>query len=161
MRESREDKKWQDRKGGEEMMRVLWIGEERERTRRLEGGMNSVEVPIEDEMDSIMEPALVTDAEQLMADEVAINEAAELEARLAEILPEQHGLNQWGEYDFNPEQTSTLDAQTSYGSDDEYDDIFMDVAKEEIRTSSQPCHGQQQEPLGYLQNQDQEMMDLS
>jgi hypothetical protein len=159
IRASREDKKWHDRKGGDEMMRVLWIGEERERARRLEGGMESGEAPIEDELDFPLEQAVTVDAEQLMAEEVAMIEAAELETRLQEMVPERQEPSQWGN---RPEQTSAMDMETPYGSDDdEYDDIFMDVAKEEVRMSSQEDQHQPQEPPGYLQDQDHEMMDMN
>jgi hypothetical protein len=157
VRDSREDKKWQDRKGRDEMMRVLWVGEERERARRLEGGMKSGEVAIEDEMDFPVEQSV--DAEQLMAEEIAMIEAAELEARLEEMIPERQELIQWGT---GSEQSSAMDMETPYGSDDdEYDDIFMDVVKEEVRVSSQQYQHQPQEPPGYLQDQGHEMMDIS
>jgi hypothetical protein len=162
VRDSREDKKWKDRKAGDEMMRVLWIGEERERARKLEGGMKGGEVRIEDEVDYATEPAVMVDTDQLMADEVAMNEAAELEALLQDIIPEQHGASHWGYYGSRFEQTGDMDTETLYGSDeDEYDDIFMDVAKEDTRISSQQYQDQQREPPGYLQDQDQEMMDMS
>jgi hypothetical protein len=159
VRDSREDKKWQDRKGGDEMMRVLWIGEERERARRLEGGMKSGEDAIDDELDFPFEKAVTADTEQLMAEEVAMIEAAELESRLQAMAPERQEPIQWRN---GLEQTSAMDMDTPYGSDDdEYDDIFMDVAKEEERMSSQQYQHQPQEPPGYLQDQEHEMMDMS
>lgn len=95
----------------------------------------------------------------MMAEEVAKNEEAELEAMFQDVLPQAHQETNW-----NNEDQSSLShrmdqyQETTFGSDDdEYDDIFMDVAKAEVGQSSQQLH----EP-SYLQlDEDQEMMDLS
>lgn len=80
--------------------------------------------------------------DEMMAEEVAMNEEAELEAMFEDMQRQP---------------------ETPYGSDDEeYDDIFMDVINEETRTAS--LEQQQRPPKNeYLQleNQDEEMMDMS
>lgn len=78
----------------------------------------------------------------MMAEEVAMNEEAELDAMLGDL------------------QKPT---ETPYASDDEeYDQIFMDVINEESRVSSQQQQQQHEQPE-YLQldRQDEEMMDIS
>lgn len=51
VRDGAEEKKWKERGGDEEIMRVLWIGEERERKRREELAMQAgiVEETVPDE----------------------------------------------------------------------------------------------------------------
>lgn len=99
--------------------------------------------------------------DEIMADEVALMEEAELEA-LASMNTEQAG-NQ----DVPPDEEMdslllSMDGQapqaqprpeTPYGSDDdEYDHIFMDVIQEESRMAYQQPHAP---------NGDDDMMDMS
>lgn len=49
VREGAEEKRWRDRGGDEEIMRVLWFGEERERRRREEVAMQMADQPIPEE----------------------------------------------------------------------------------------------------------------
>ena len=95
-----------------------------------------------------------------MADDVAMEEEAELEALIGQLS--QEGVQSGHEnemdsllferntsYQHAPQHLPRLD--TPYGSDDEeYDHIFMDVIEEENRTASQ-------QPS----SEDQEMMDMS
>ena len=173
VRDGSEEKRWRDRKEGEEMMRVLWIGEERERARKLQAGMRGSEVGVEDLFEEGSENfgTFMGDegwlgrfadgyTDEMMVNEVAMREAEELEAVLSNILPPNQE-NQWGQQQY---QSASQGEETPYGSDDdEYDDIFMDVAKEETRMSTQPQQLQQhqQQPPAYLQDQEMEMMDMS
>lgn len=102
---------------------------------------------------------LIVILDAMMAEEVAKIEEAELEAMFQDVLPQASQESSWGhEHQSSLQHRMNQDQETSFGSDDdEYDDIFMDVAKAEIGQSSQQLH----EP-SYLQlDQDQEMMDLS
>jgi hypothetical protein len=112
------------------------------------------------------------EADEIMADEIAWIEEAELEA-LASMNAEQamQGL-QAGHQEEPPEDKMdsllcSMDdriptahtpqdqplPETPYGSDDdEYDDIFMDVIQEETRLANQSSQ---------FSNGDQDMMDIS
>ncbi|CAG8959694.1 hypothetical protein HYFRA_00001600 [Hymenoscyphus fraxineus] len=152
VRDGAEEKRWRDRGGDEEIMRVLWMGEERERRRRVEvaiarqvggeGGLDEEEV----------------DFDEMMAEEVAMIEEAELEARLGDALPRSQESNRVDEFQSPQAFQMDQDQETNFGSDDdEYDHIFMDVARAEEGDSNQ----QPQDPV-YLQfDQDHEMMDMS
>jgi hypothetical protein len=103
---------------------------------------------------------LIIGIDELMVDEVAANEEAELEAMLQNLLPEVQQQNSlpFGRKNQHMGTLRGNDIDTPYGSDDdEYDEIFMDVAREETRASSQQIY----QPLEYLQSQDSEMMDMS
>ncbi|KAF4615622.1 hypothetical protein G7Y89_g15285 [Cudoniella acicularis] len=163
VREGSEDKRWRDRGGDEEIMRVLWVGEERERKRREELGLRAAldgDVGVEDEFPEYEFPEDETNLDEVMADE-----EAELEALFGDMQKQewQHQSSHpgWGlqsQHQLFEEKQSR--AESIYGSDDEeYDRIFMDVIQEESRQASQE---QQRQSPGYLQpSQDEEMMDLS
>ncbi|KAG9239598.1 hypothetical protein BJ875DRAFT_84185 [Amylocarpus encephaloides] len=151
VRDGAEEKRWKSRGGDDEIMRVLWIGEERERAKNLELSLRAVGELVPDEEG--------VNFDEIMADEVARNEAAELEAMMEDVLP-------YGEQDMDALPRHTQNAlhgqrnepsESLYGSDDdEYDNIFLDVAMDESRWST----AQQPQEPGYLQY-DQEMMDMS
>jgi hypothetical protein len=129
--------------GEEEMMRRIWVAEERrieEERRREAMGM---EVRVEEvEEDAVGEEQRV-DADEMLVEEAARDEA-EWEAFLG-MMEEQ-----------SRQQQKQLQADTSYGSDDEeYDHIFMDVILEENKTASQD------EEQGQDEHADMDMMDMS
>ena len=187
VKQGSEDKRWNDRGGEEEIMRVLWLGEER---RRLEGLRAAGVFGGAEEVDELFGEEGLYGEEEEEVDEVARLEELEVEARIEEMRREQEreravqsGLgyqNQQPQQSWNSnllfnqqeqqqeqEREQFLSRPTSmYGSDDdEYDDIFQDVIEEEIRMSQQQSQSQQL-PL-QSQNQtnndgeDQDMMDLS
>ena len=104
--------------------------------------------------------------DEVMADEVAMTEEAEVEALLGHMNQDEMGGLQPGQenemdsllFGMDTGVQSTAHApqdqprlETPYGSDDEeYDHIFIDFIQEENRTASQ-----QQPP------EDQDMMDMS
>ncbi|KAH6674629.1 hypothetical protein B0J14DRAFT_45401 [Halenospora varia] len=152
VKEESKEKRWRDRGGDEEIMRVLWVGEERERRCREEWGMkaSSLEAELGDVYEDVEREGglgMGIGMDDGMIDELDIvRNEEELEVRFGEMVRSE-GMGRTEE--------------SVYGSDDdEYDDIFMDVILEESRASSQvePTRQQQQEP-GYLQ--DEEMMDMS
>lgn len=139
VRESSEERRFKQRgihpsEDEEEMLRVLWLREERareeQRRRELLGlGLEDSDLGL---------PRTERDADEL--EHHLGLEAAELEA----LLLSQHGdgmdLDGGGE------------TETLYGSDEEdYDELFMDFAKEEERRSSQVL-------LDQCQNQNQQLM---
>ena len=152
VREGSEEKRWRDRNSGmsegeDEVLRAIWVAEERRREeeRRWEASVLGVEG--EEEIDGELE-------DEVMVEEVAMKEEEELEALLGS-LSQDVGMEEmlWGNYTMLGQQAQ----DTPYGSDDEeYDHIFMDVIEEENRTASQ----QQQQVPGYLDT-DSEMMDMS
>ena len=96
-----------------------------------------------------------------------MSEEQELEAMLSSMSPEESHFNYgsvssnqsgmvFGEMDTSKQisQAAPVDQQSVYGSDDdEYDQLFMDVIREESRMLSQ------QQPPGHIQDED--MMDMS
>ncbi|KAE8452987.1 hypothetical protein EG329_012174 [Mollisiaceae sp. DMI_Dod_QoI] len=163
VREASEEKRWRDRGGDDEIMRCIWVAEQRRLDERRRKEVMGFEADVEEEEPSI---------DEVMADEVAMKEEQELEALLGylnqddgnQIMnqsmvsePETNAL-MWDNINnrdpTNPAPQGQLTAETPYGSDDEeYDDIFMDVIQEETRLSSQ------RQPSGY--SEDQDMMDMS
>ncbi|KAI9048684.1 hypothetical protein LZ554_007515 [Drepanopeziza brunnea f. sp. 'monogermtubi'] len=160
VREGGEEKRWRERGGDEEIMRCLWVAENRRRDEKKQReAMGITEPPEEDEEERMV------NLDEVMVEEVAMSEELELEALLGNLNPEDqdisHGDAPSNEMDMLSGE-STNDRvhtqashyqQSIYGSDDdEYDNIFMDVIQEESRISSQ-------QPSGSIN--DQEMMDLS
>ena len=105
---------------------------------------------------------MLREVDEIMADEVALMEEAELEALTQSLQAGQQDTPPENEMDsllFSMDDqipTSTPRAQprpeTPYGSDDdEYEHIFMDVIQEENRMASQPT---------YLPGGDDDMMDM-
>jgi len=164
VREGSEEKRWAGRGGDEEIMRCLWVAEERRRVERQRREAMGIEVPMEEEDD---QEAQMASMDEIMAEEVAMSEEQELEAMLGSMSPEVSAFN-YGSANSNQmgmlfEEMDTgnrnsyaapVDQQSIYGSDDdEYDQLFMDVIEQESGMSSQ------QQPPDYVQNDD--MMDMS
>ena len=179
VREDSEDKRWKKRGGDDEMMRAIWIAEQRRREERQRREAMGLEARVEEEEFLSLGRFLGiggrgcnanSRVDEIMADEVALMEEAELEALIAnQTAPDA----QTGQQDHMPpdeemdsllfsmgEQVRTTPSpqlqpspETLYGSDDEeYDHIFMDVIQEENRIASQSSH-----PT----DGDQDMMDMS
>lgn len=172
VRETAEEKRWRDRgvggEGEEEVMRCIWMQEERKREegRRRE----AMGVQVDEEVgvgEGEGEEDISASLDEMMADEVARDEEREVEEYLERIPDartnqgsEFQGLV-FGEERRREEGTST---ETLYGSDDEYDEIFMDVIEEEQRNSSSEMHERRellsrQPTPAYVD--DGEMMDMS
>lgn len=93
--------------------------------------------------------------DEVMADQVAMQEQAELDALLASM-----------EQDSSQGQSGKDYPESVYGSDDdEYDNLFMNVIREESMSSSQPAFSSQALPFGSSQTlpygYDHDMMDTS
>ncbi|KAH7407737.1 hypothetical protein BKA64DRAFT_429243 [Cadophora sp. MPI-SDFR-AT-0126] len=164
VREESEEKRWAARGGDEEIMRCLWVAEERRRVERQRREAMGIEAPMGEEED---EAAQAMSLDEVMAEEVAMSEEQELEAMLGSMSPEESAFN-YGSANSNQmgmlfEEMETgnrksnatpADQQSIYGSDDDdYDQLFMDVIEQESRMSSQ------YQPPGYVQDHD--MMDMS
>ncbi|PBP21738.1 hypothetical protein BUE80_DR007574 [Diplocarpon rosae] len=163
VREGSEEKKWKDRGGDEEIMRCLWIAEERRRGERRQREAMGIEGPPEEDE----EPERSKDLDELMAEEVAMSEERELEALLGSMKYEDQddSYRSTLSNDTNMRSGDTIhdtstslqyqqSLETSYGSDEEeYDNIFMDVIEGESQMSIQ------QHPSRYANDQD--MMDMS
>jgi len=136
VKETAEEKRWKDRGGDEEMMRQVWVLEERRRGERLRG---------ETEFLRAGEDVTVEEEEELRREEAVTTEQLELEAVLKE---EQEMMLQEGQHrDQMMDSGNRMEygGETPYGSDDEeYDDIFMDVIQEEMRMGSQMDVGSSQ-----------------
>lgn len=158
VREKSEEKKWRDRGGDDEIMRCIWVAEQRRLEERRRKEIMGIEADAEEELS----------LDEVMADEVAMKEEQELEALLGYLnqggdqtmnqsTPSEEEMNalMWdSQGPTTPAQQNQQHLETPYGSDDdEYDDIFMDVIQEEQRLSSQ------QQPSSYPGDQD--MMDMS
>lgn len=153
MKGGSEDKKWKARGGDEEMLRTIWIMEERRRVQRQREIFG--EVQGEEEYLSL---------DELMAEEVEGEEERELNAILAGLEQEQQqplGEEMDSEgHDLPALRDVQSDAyrgtETPYGSDDdEFDSLFMDVIEAESRQASQ------QQPSKAAGEEDQDMMDMS
>lgn len=128
-------------------MRVIWVGEERERRLREEWRLNvsSLEAEFGDAYEDVEREAelgigmgMGMDDDMNDSLDIVRSEEEELELRFGEMIRGEG---------------TQREEESVYGSDDEYDDIFMDVILEESRASSQaePTRQQPQEP-GYLLN---------
>ncbi|KAK2625067.1 hypothetical protein QTJ16_005436 [Diplocarpon rosae] len=163
VRDGSEEKKWKDRGGDEEIMRCLWVAEERRRGERRQREAMGIEGPPEEDE----ELEQTRDLDELMAEEVATSEERELEALLGSMKYKDQDDTCGSTFsnDTNMLSGDTIHdtatspqyqelLETSYGSDDEeYDNIFMDVIQGESQISSQ------QHPSRYANDQD--MMDIS
>ncbi|APA12330.1 hypothetical protein sscle_09g071000 [Sclerotinia sclerotiorum 1980 UF-70] len=90
VREDSEDKRWKARGGDDEIMRTIWIAEQRRRAERqardAQGWAVDVDVDAQDEQDMLMDyGAGKLTLDEAMAEEVARNEEEELEALLASM----------------------------------------------------------------------------
>jgi hypothetical protein len=172
VREGSEEKKWRDRNSGlvegeDEVLRAIWVAEERKReeARRIEESVLGVGIGQEEE--EVVEEGDLRD-DEVMADEVEWKEELELEEQelkeqeletLLRCLDQEDGVETllWGDQALVKRTRNQQAQDTPYGSDDEeYDHIFMDVIEEENRTASQ----QHQQIPGYLDT-DHDMMDMS
>jgi hypothetical protein len=141
VKEGADDKKWERRGGDEEVMRVLWASEERERRIR--------ERVLAETMGGIEEEEGI---EEEMADEVAVHEERELEALVGNWMAGSSQSDGYiGSSDARTERRE-MDIETEhYGSDEEdYDQVFLEMMEDERRVATQ----QQQEG-------DHDMMDMS
>ncbi|KAG0652119.1 hypothetical protein D0Z07_0986 [Hyphodiscus hymeniophilus] len=161
VREDSEEKRWKARGGDDEMMRSIWISEQRRREEKQRREAIGLDAPLEEEYSLSLD--------EIMADEVALREEAELEALAAMSMEQppqgfqsihQH-LPSEDEMDLlllSTHENISAHArnqplpETPYGSDDEeYDHIFMDVIQEENRLATESSH----QPDG------EDVMDLS
>ncbi|KAL2073165.1 hypothetical protein VTL71DRAFT_10489 [Oculimacula yallundae] len=156
VRQGSEDKRWSARGGDEEIMRCLYVAEQRRVEERLR--REAVGFKVEEEGEE--------DWEMLQQEELLMEEL-ELDAMLSSLDPEQGSFDHssgassqmggmFGEMGTSNQnyQEMPMDQQSIYGSDDdEYDQVFMEVIQQESRVSSQ------QQPPGYVQDED--MMDMS
>jgi hypothetical protein len=135
--------------GEEEMMRRIWLAEEKRREEAIWREAMGLETMMEEE-----EEVEATDPDEMLVEEIA-REEAELEA-LLELMGEEGGAEE------TRLQRSLQQSDTPYASDDElYDDIFMDVILEENRTASQQQEERQQQTLHEQRDADLDMMDMS
>lgn len=153
VKESSEDRKWRARGGEDEMMRTIWVMEERRRIARQQELVGAEE------------------DEYLSMDDVMVEQVEEVEEKELYALLELMGGASSQEEDILPSWNSAMNSsntvesnqylhestpETPYGSDDdEYDSIFMDVIEEEARISSQ------QPPQSAELDADEDMMDMS
>jgi hypothetical protein len=134
--------------GEEEMMRRIWVAEERRREEAIRREAMGLETSLEDEEG-------VGDSEEMLVDKIAREEEAELEALLG--MMDEGGMQKDAVASNIMAAQEQQQSETPYGSDDEeYDDIFMDVILEENRTASQ----QQSQQPGHADT-DLDMMDMS
>jgi hypothetical protein len=147
VKEGAEEKRWKDRGGDDEMMRAIWILEEKRRVERQRRETEGVVGNLGGEEDGEMS------LDEIMADDIALREQMELEAALKDLHSADIGMG-------GAEMENGGD--TPYGSDDEeYEDIFMNVVQEEMR-SSQPMSLSQRQPdhVQIMENTN-DMMDMS
>lgn len=176
VREDSEDKRWKARGGDDELMRVLWVAEQRRREERK--AREAQYTPDVEEDDNAV------DRDELLADEVARMEQEELEALIASMeLPneqDQRSASNGGEQSQTFMQTSdpsdnsfASQAQlppqsqmsytttetsemldTPFGSDDdEYDHLFTEILSDEAHLS--------QPSTQTIKAEEYEMMDMS
>ncbi|OBT43945.1 hypothetical protein VE00_04642 [Pseudogymnoascus sp. WSF 3629] len=154
VRQDSEDKRWEKRGGDDEIMRTIWIAEQKRREERRARDAQSWGGIEEEEED--LEEAQLTEIGKInpsqdeeMVDEVAQQEDAEMEAMLSMLDAES--------WDPPPNQRNQHDDNnTPYGSDDdEYDQLFMEIGFDESGGSlSSP-------PVQSGREADQDMMDMS
>jgi hypothetical protein len=110
--------------GDEEMMRRIWLAEERRREEAIRREAMGLEPGLDEE-----ELEEFGNLDEVLVEEIAREEEEELEALL--------GLME-GEASNTTAPQEQQHSETPYGSDDEeYDHIFMDVIMEEKMTASQ------------------------
>ncbi|KAH8592718.1 hypothetical protein B0O99DRAFT_628773 [Bisporella sp. PMI_857] len=143
VKEESEERRWKKKGGDDEMMRTIFILEERREMERRRREAASLDLAEEGDMDDL---DLDVDAE--LAEEIARREMEELDmlVREREMMVSMGG------------------GDTPYGSDEEeYDDIFMDVIQEEIKSSQQqPATDPMNQAHEQARHeQDHDMMDIS
>ncbi|RFU25327.1 hypothetical protein B7463_g11023, partial [Scytalidium lignicola] len=132
VRSNSEDKRWAMRGGDDEMMRTIWIAEQRRLAEKQVREAMAVPCEREEEEIEILDaPSDKRALDEIMADEVARKEEEELEALLS-LMDESDMIDPIPNH-----QNRQLSSDITYGSDDEdYDSIFRDVIQDEyIRTS--------------------------
>ncbi|KFY43520.1 hypothetical protein V494_01958 [Pseudogymnoascus sp. VKM F-4513 (FW-928)] len=150
VRQDSEDKRWEKRGGDDEMMRTIWIAEQK---RREEKRAREAQAWAGIEEEDLNEAQLAEvgnvnpSQDEEMVDEVAQQEDAEMEAMLSMLDSES--------WDPPPNQSNEHYDNTPYGSDDdEYDQLFMEIGfDEQAGNLSSP-------PVQHGQEADQEMMDM-
>ncbi|KFY63843.1 hypothetical protein V496_03629 [Pseudogymnoascus sp. VKM F-4515 (FW-2607)] len=154
VRQDSEDKRWEKRGGDDEIMRTIWIAEQKRRDERRARDAQAW-AGIEEEEEDLDEAQLAEignvnpSKDEEMVDEVAQQEDAEMEAMLSMLDAES--------WDPPPSQRNRQDDNnTTYGSDDdEYDQLFMEIGFDETGGNlSSP-------PVQSAQEPDQDMMDMS
>ncbi|TVY26688.1 hypothetical protein LHYA1_G004129 [Lachnellula hyalina] len=140
VRGAAEEKRWTARGGDEEVMRVLWEREERERRVRervLADGSGFGDVDVEEE----------ESLDEIMAEEVAVAEQAEVEALVGDWVRERE-----------------------FGSDEEdWDEVFLEMLSQEGKKQQEGqmqgqehAHADQQvQQQGQGHQEDHDMMDMS
>ncbi|RDW91408.1 hypothetical protein BP5796_02573 [Coleophoma crateriformis] len=148
VREDSEDQRWKARGGDDEMMRTIWIAEQRRMQERRAGDLDAESLREED----FEEP---WSSDEALADEIAKKEADEMEALLSSMEEQGHpympymadteGMDTSQDtMDSSMNKQSAASFESFYGCDDEeYDHLFMDVIQEEERQLSmqQPLSG--------------------
>ncbi|KAH8821146.1 hypothetical protein F5884DRAFT_76111 [Xylogone sp. PMI_703] len=149
VRSNSEDKRWEKRGGEDEMMRTIWIAEQRRLAEKQ--AREAMAIPSEREEEELEILNALTDArtlDEIMADEVARKEEEELEALLS-LMNEPDMANAAQ----NQQNRSSYD--TAYGSDEEdYDLLFENVIQNEVNG----IHDSQQQENTVF---DHDMMDMS
>jgi len=141
VREDSENKRWEARGGDDEMMRTIWLAEQRRRAERIAREAEYVPPSQEEEA---MELGNSPGLQDEMVDEVIQRENEEIEALISLLESNGTHLSQ------SPQDSAT---DTPYGSDEEeYDNLFMEVINEE-------SHIQQGSRQENLENND--TMDMS
>jgi len=138
VKEGSEEKRWQKRGGDDEMMRTIFMLEKRREMERRRREAAKEEVFEMEEMQMEMQDDGGVDFEAVMREE------EELEVLMRE---RERETDMMGE------------GEMPYGSDEEdYDELFMGVIREEMRNSSQQ---QVQSQPECVMNTDSDMMDVS
>ncbi|KAI9729907.1 MAG: hypothetical protein M1818_008347 [Claussenomyces sp. TS43310] len=131
VREDSEDKRWQARGGDDEMMRTIWVAEQRRRAERQALEAQNVPADYEedvelDDANSRCQSSQRTNGD--MVDEVLQQENEEIEALLSMMDSESNGVP----------QKPSRGPESLYGSDDEdYDSLFMEVIDKQGNLSRQ------------------------
>lgn len=140
VRKDSEDKRWEERGGEDEIMRVVWLGEEKRRRDRIAQEAEGLKMQEDDALESDGHE------EKDMVENVALQEDAEIDAYLDMLESERR----------DGVVTTRESGDTPYGSDeDEYDDIFMQVITNETPHQSASENAIAGHPV------DEDAMDLS
>lgn len=158
VRQGSEAKRWEARGGDDEMMRSIWLSEERRRVERIAREASYLPASQDEEEEEPehgeLQTALVGNSQNTdedMANEVAQREDAEIEALLAMMEAEDDNNN-------NTQADQRYSTDMPYGSDDEeYDHLFMEVINEE----DDRVRAQQKPPDMENTLYDQDVMDMS
>ncbi|KAI4598640.1 hypothetical protein KJ359_002530 [Pestalotiopsis sp. 9143b] len=128
VRQRHDDKAWERRGGDQEVLRLEWSAQDRKRRQQKERDIDGL--MFEDDLEDLPQlsqshsPAYQED-DDMMVDSHAMEEQAELDAMLSAYEAE------------NTERTPTERAESPTLSDDEYDNIFMDMLSQDGRQPQQ------------------------